>query len=471
MEPSLSARKHRLSDVNSPNALVHKPTPLSCPPSKRPNNNLHHPRSQALSLKSPAAEPAPMPTTISAVIPAAVIPAAVIPAAEVESAPTTTTLLIDGHEILMPKDPLQAFHTTRSQTIASFRAVWAGAPGPQDTGFVFGTALAPAAAQAGVCGGLSIRQPIVSHHTGNVREISIHNHVFIIPTDEVAAFLATRGMTMESFRRVAEGGAEARDIALVSGTATVRLSEESMSRGRPADKKRATADRMGTKGERPPAHQRSQGLDKDDDRDEEEEYDQGEEGGGNEGGEDEEQEEEQEEEEEKDKEDEEGVKEEEKDEEKGYSPPACSAPTIPTTRTPQQHNATATAPKTAPTPKSTSVRTPTAPGRKGYYPKDMPLGDFSGFAQAQRELGVSHGWCKGKYIEGLLSIGGVFAETREVVGKGKCRRCTSTKDRYGVSPVCRVLVGEDPWVRMMGNKCGLCVQQAQSCNVEENLEG
>ncbi|KAH8152214.1 uncharacterized protein LAJ45_03640 [Morchella importuna] len=279
MEPSHSARKHRLSDVNSPNALVHKPTPLSCPPSKRPNNNLHHPRSQALSLKSPAAEPAPMPTTISAVI-----PAAVIPAAEVGSAPTTTTLLIDGHEFLMPKDPLQAFHTTRSQTIASFRAVWAGAPGAQDTGFVFGTALAPAAAQPGVCGGLSIRQPIVTHHTGNVREISIHNHVFIIPTDEVAAFLATREMTMESFRRVAEGGAEARDIALVSGTATVRLSEESMSGGRPADKKRATADRMGTKGERPPAHQRSQGLDKDDDRDEEEEYDQGEEGGGNEGG-------------------------------------------------------------------------------------------------------------------------------------------------------------------------------------------
>ncbi|RPB10684.1 hypothetical protein P167DRAFT_566407 [Morchella conica CCBAS932] len=65
---------------------------------------------------------------------------------------THTILMTDDHPFPIPHNPLQAFHATRAQTIASFRAVaW------RDTGFVFGAALPPAAAAGpvvGVPGGL-----------------------------------------------------------------------------------------------------------------------------------------------------------------------------------------------------------------------------------------------------------------------------------------------------------------------------
>jgi hypothetical protein len=39
-----------------------------------------------------------------------------------------------------------------------------------------------------------------------------------------------------------------------------------------------------------------------------------------------------------------------------------------------------------------------------------------------------------------------------------------------VDVVCRVLVGEDPRVRLTNQRCGFCVQRSILCNVEEDLE-
>jgi hypothetical protein len=108
-------------------------------------------------------------------------------------------VMVDGHPFTMPRDPLQAFHATRAQTIASFRVVSAGTAGARDTGFIFGAALPPAAVESVVGGGLSIAQPTDPHDSSSTREISIDKHTFTVPTDAVAAFLAICEMTIASF--------------------------------------------------------------------------------------------------------------------------------------------------------------------------------------------------------------------------------------------------------------------------------
>lgn len=443
MEPPAGARKHRLSDVNSPDVLVHQSTSSSHPPSKRPNNNLHHPAGQALShkSKSPAAEPARTSTTTST---------AVISVAEVVTPPTTTTLLIDGHKFFIPKDPFHAFRATSAQTIASLRSVWAGTPRARDQGFLFGATLATEAGEPVVCGGLSISQPIFSKDSGTTREFDIDTHIFNIPTDEVAAFLVTRGMTMASFRRVVEGRAGARDMALVSGTPTVRVSEEATSGGKVAYRGSAPAYQGGETDPPSRVQRTSRGVDKDDNRHADENYDQGGEA---------------------DRDRSEGDEEDE-----GNPAPVRSAPTTHAPGTSPTHDAQS-AVSNLPTTKSLpTVPVPTVPRPQApLYTPTMrePYGDFSSFRQAMQELNRSKSWCMGTYINGRLSLGGVFAKNLVSAGKARCTPCTMYVDRGGRRLLCTVLVGEDPWIKVAGNRygpCGFCVWSGESCDVDEKLK-
>ncbi|RPB10689.1 hypothetical protein P167DRAFT_576007 [Morchella conica CCBAS932] len=157
-------------------------------------------------------------------------------ASEARLQPTSITIIIVGHIFTIPNDPLEAFHPTRTQTIASFRAVAAGTATATDISFIFSAAIAPdtTASTSYFCpalpgSGSAERTPIMTQlvparYSGGTREIKIDNHTFILPTDAVYVFLATREMTIAASRKVLVGPAAAgsgSDMAFVFGTAII----------------------------------------------------------------------------------------------------------------------------------------------------------------------------------------------------------------------------------------------------------
>lgn len=159
--------------------------------------------------------------------------------------PTSTTIIIDGHTFTLPNDPLEAFHATRTQTIASFRAVAAGTATASDISFIFGAVVAPGgtASTSYLCAvssdsGAAELAPVMSRlvparYSGCTRDIKIDSHTFILPTDAVDTFLATREMAIAAFRKVAAGEAAAgdgRDMAFVFGTAVIATEIEKVTK-------------------------------------------------------------------------------------------------------------------------------------------------------------------------------------------------------------------------------------------------
>ncbi|RPB10687.1 hypothetical protein P167DRAFT_576004 [Morchella conica CCBAS932] len=154
------------------------------------------------------------------------------------SLPTSITLLIDNKPFSIPHNPIEAFHATRTQTIASFRAMLAGTATDSDMNFVFGAVLAPSSTTYTSAPSLyatssdsatakstsSIGQLVSPRYTGSTRDIKIDSHTFTLPTDAVDAFLATRELTIAAFRKVSAGEAVAGgggDVAFVFGTAFI----------------------------------------------------------------------------------------------------------------------------------------------------------------------------------------------------------------------------------------------------------
>ncbi|KAI5839696.1 hypothetical protein DFP73DRAFT_587386 [Morchella snyderi] len=413
MPPQRAAHKRGLPNLVSPLLVRHTTTLPPAPTGRR------HP--------APTTRALPARTGQAADAAPAKSPAIIISHNDDDTATTTTTtttLLVDGLPFTTPTDPLEAFHATRSQTIASFRGVSAGAPGARDMGFIFGPALAPTAAQSTVAGGLSISQQppaaAASRRTGDTRDFCIDKHIFTVPAEPVPAFLATRDMTMAAFRRVMEGAAGVRDMALVSGTATISASGEEAVLVDKVDRGggRAPARPRGRKGDMPPprVHKPLHISHDDDDNDDDTE------------GQDE--------------------------APNPPTPPAHAAATIRVRpkKTLQPPAAGAAAPTPAAAAPGGALYRP-----KGFYANDLPLGDFTDIAHAKRVLGRSDAWCKGKYIDGMLTLGGERARSRLVTAGGGCTHCAVVLDKEGVAAVCRVLVGdEDRWVRMRKRKCGSC---------------
>ncbi|KAH0603061.1 uncharacterized protein H6S33_008065 [Morchella sextelata] len=372
-------------------------------------------------------------------------------ASEKQIQPTTTTLLIDRHPFTTPHDPVQAFHATRAQTIAFLRAVSGGAAEAQIR---------------------DLSLPAAPDGSGSTREISIDNQTFTIPAGAVPAFLATREMTIASFRHVTEGRAGARDMAFVFGTAAETTPEHSSQNALTRIDSRA-----GTLTSAVPCRRA---------------------------------------------------------EDDATPATPTTAPTAATTRTLLKLDSASLNSRNTflgnfhdiehaqrelgmnkswcrgkyidgllslgwgfaetrelvridrfpmPKPMVQFQRPParvsnelipveSAKTRECFFNlKRFLLGQFfRDIAHVRRELNMGESWCRGKYIEGLISLGGIFAETREVVGEVKCSRCILSAERHGVDVVCRVLVGEDPRVTLTNQRCGFCAQRSILCNVEEDLE-
>jgi hypothetical protein len=227
-------------------------------------------------------------------------------------------------------------------------------------------------------------QPAAPDSSGSTSEISIDNQTFTIPAGAVPAFLATREMTIASFRRVTEGRAGARDMAFVFGTAA----------------------------ETTPEHSSQNALTRIDSR--------------------------------------------------------AGTLTSAVPRRRAEDDAAPAAPITAPT--AATTRTLLKLDSASLNSRNTFLGDFHDFEHAQRELGMNKSWCRGKYIDGLLSLGWGFAETRELVGMDRCKSCLLLSERTGVYMSCWVVDEPDMWIWMLKNRCGLCVQTGAVCslNVDPN---
>ncbi|KAI5839693.1 hypothetical protein DFP73DRAFT_529841 [Morchella snyderi] len=403
------------------------------------------------------------------------------PPLQVMPQPNFTALIIEGHKFTTPHDPLQAFNTTRSQTITSFRALHAGTARTRDMSLIFAavtdpspttTTIAATPATDSTIGGVLNFTPPTALVNGTTRDINIENHMFTLPTDPVEAFLAPRVVTVAAFRNVAKGVAGevgGKDMAFVFGTAAIGGAGE---KG-PSQEKRAITPRapravVEERGILPPADKRA--------------------------------------------EDEPNVDADNEDRDGEYItpvqahrrrasrmlapsatpaspaspaspvlpvPPAPPAPPPPAPPPARRHSPAPPPPHPAPplpvAPRAQSPHTAPAPihivpnprHRRAHAQRGF-LGNFHNPEHARRELGMSEGWRKGKYVEGFISLGGRFAATREVVGEGKCLNCALTRGVNGGpnGATCRVLVGLDPYIRQVRKKCGYYLQRSVRCDVE-----
>ncbi|RPB10682.1 hypothetical protein P167DRAFT_575999 [Morchella conica CCBAS932] len=314
--------------------------------------------------------------------------------------PTTESALrvlsIGGHIFNIPKDPLKAFHAIRSQIISSFVDIFEGTAGARDIVFI---SVTPTRASMDPTPSKEQRIP------------TIDGHIFNIPADPVGAFQATRQMTLAAYKRIApvaaggnreSGTPDQRDMAFISGTATLAVEEHAdLEEEREVPDSQDSAPMRNTESP-PPADDVGTEVYEVDDEDDQD-----------------------------------------------YRPSASvrrnSAHTIlePTI----DLATTNTASTTTPLP------------RARLYLAGAFLGDYTDFAHAQRDLGKRAAWVKGKYVDGLISLGGKYAITKEEVGTSRCRECRNSKD----DPVCRVLGGKDQWLN--STRCGLCLVRSVGCHM------
>lgn len=90
------------------------------------------------------------------------------------------------------------------------------------------------------------------------------------------------------------------------------------------------------------------------------------------------------------------------------------------------------------------------------------IGDFADPYDVRRKTGMSVSWAEGKYVDGQISFGGVFAKTE--VQARRCSRCVGS----GEETICRVLVDsgrDDPFI-WSNNRCGHCITRWRRCTLE-----
>ncbi|KAH0603065.1 uncharacterized protein H6S33_008069 [Morchella sextelata] len=350
-----------------------------------------------------------------------------------------------------PHNPAEAFHATRTQTIASFRTVAAETATASDMSFIFdaivalsptdttpSSYVAPSDSDAAKSTP-SMGQLAPPRYSGSTRDIEIDSHKFMLPTDAVHAFLETREMTIAAFRMIAAGEAAVgggRDMAFVFGTAIFATPEGTRIVEGEGD---MASQAHITDGERTPAP-----ISEETDEIEVHEVDE--------------------------------------DEDKDYATPASSGgrsprswqdltPAVPflseglrrravgdTVQAVSVSIASTSTPimTPAPTPKNTLAPAPpippiptpptaTPPRIANHLPSTF-LGNFPDLDNAELKLGRSNKLLSGMYIDGWLSIGGKFAATTELVGEERCCACVSRADENGVAgqAVCKVLTEEDP---------------------------
>ncbi|KAH0603060.1 uncharacterized protein H6S33_008064 [Morchella sextelata] len=332
---------------------------------------------------------------------------------------TPYAFTIAGHIFSIPKDPLEAFHFLRSQIIASYVAIFEGTAGARDMVFILVSPTGPPAPPA---------------PTGAQRIFTIDGHIFNIATDPMEAFLATRKMTLAAYHRVASvaaggsrpaGPAGQRDMAFLSGTAALGVEEDAhlVEECKLPEEQESPPPVRNTESPPPTGNSGTEVDEVDDEDDEDYRPSSG---------------------------------------ARRRSAPSTTAPRVTTsgTRRYSVHHTVPAATTDSPPTATTSTTTPPPHAHAHVYPPNTFLGDFTDLAHARRELGKRVDWHKGKYVDGLISLGGKFAVTKEEVGKSRSQECRNSK-----KDVCRVLVGNDPW--FSSARCGLCLHRFVGCHKPE----
>lgn len=99
--------------------------------------------------------------------------------------------------------------------------------------------------------------------------------------------------------------------------------------------------------------------------------------------------------------------------------------------------------------------------RSLWQSSDGFIGDFEDLSDVKRKTQMSKEWAKGRYVDGVISFRGVFANTQ--VMEKMCENC----ERGGTEGICRALVDggkDDPFVGQL-TKCGRCVARSRGCSL------